>query len=224
MASTPGSLTGAQLLAGSPFCNLINREPTNTAGAFSVPGSGIDRNYDAAFTNLGGTETSGIDVQVNWSADFADMGPLQVIPGSVNLNVVGNFLKEFSESPFPGANFVNYTGTTFAGGQYDFRAFSTIGYNVGPASVGARVRFLSPINPLPTATPGTKRTASHTEVDLFGRWSLNETIELRGGIDNVLDEQAEVAGATPFNNALSTSGAQYDLLGRRFFVGATLRY
>lgn len=224
MASAPGSLTGAQLLAGSPFCDLINREPTNTAGAFAVPGSGIDRNYDAAFVNIGGTETAGIDVQVNWSADFADMGPLQVIPGSVNMNVVGNFLKEFSESPFAGAPFIDYTGTTFSGGQYDFRAFSTVGYNVGPASVGARVRFLSPIKPLPTATPGTERTAAHTEVDLFGRWTVNETIELRGGVDNVLDVQPEVVGATPFNNALSSTNQNYDVLGRRFFVGATLRY
>ncbi len=222
MASSAGSLTGAALLAGSPYCDLINREPVDVAGAFGVPGSGMDRNFNSTYVNLGGTETSGIDVQVNWAADFADMGPLQTIPGSINANVVASFLSEFSESPFPGGNFVDYKGTNQGPGYYDYKVFTTLGYNLGPASVGARVRYLPTIDPAPGVVA--EQTQSHTEVDLFGRWTLSERVELRGGIDNLLDEQPEVVGATATNNALNSTNQNYDILGRRFFVGATLRY
>ena len=223
IGEAPGTYTGADLLAGSPYCDLINREPVSPAGGLGELGSGLDRNFNAAFVNLGGTETSGIDVQFNWSADFADMGAMQNVPGGLNFNLVGSFLSEFAEAPFPGADFVDFKGTV-QNSAYDYKLFSTLGYNVGGVSTGLRVRYLPEIDPLPTATPGTQGANSHTELDLFGRWLLNDTVELRGGIDNLLDEQPEVVGRTPTDNALGTTNQNYDVLGRRFYVGATLRY
>jgi outer membrane receptor protein involved in Fe transport len=231
IAGAPGSLTGAALLAGSPYCALINREPVDPFGVFGAVRSGLSRNFDAAYVNLGGTETAGIDVQVNWAADFADMGPLQSVPGSVNASVVANILKEYAESPFPGGTFVDYAGTSFGPGYYDYRVFTTLGYSLGTTSLGARITYLPEIDPIAAAAAGTQGTAAHTQLDVFGRWALNDTFEFRGGIDNLLDEQPEVTGRTYnpangvlTNNSLASTNQNYDVLGRRIFVGVTARY
>src|SRR5690606_13781837 len=107
VASAPGSVTGAQILEGNPYCDLINREPVDLAGNFGAVSSGIDRNYDARFVNLGGTKTSGVDIVVNWGADFEDMG-VGFIPGALNVNFQANWLDYYEVSPFAGAAYVNY--------------------------------------------------------------------------------------------------------------------
>ncbi len=224
MADAPGTHTGAELLAGNAFCDQLKREPVDFAGVPGAVGSGLSRNYDAQFTNLGGTNTAGVDVQVNWGVDFADVG-LQAVPGSLRVNFIANFLEKFEESPYEGAAFVDYTGTLDGNGRYDYKTFTTVSWLLDNWSLGARTRYLPEIDPSPNAATGVIGTASHTEFDVFGRWQVNDTFELRGGVDNVADEQPEIVGATPFNNAVgSTNPGNYDVLGRRFFVGATLRY
>jgi outer membrane receptor protein involved in Fe transport len=236
MADPAGSHTGAELLAGSPYCALINREPVSPTGVLGAVQSGLARNFNATYVNLGGTKTSGIDVQVNWAADFADMG-LRFIPGRVNASFVANFLNQYAESPFPGGAFIDYTGTNYASsanpfsvGFYNYRTTTTLGYAVGPGSVGMRLTYLPKINPVPGAPAGTQGANSHTQVDLFGRWALANNVDLRAGIDNVLDEQPEVVGRlatgvpATSNNALNSTNQNYDTLGRRFYVGATIHY
>jgi outer membrane receptor protein involved in Fe transport len=222
IASAPGSVSGAEILAGSQYCDLINREPVNAAGAIGAVGSGLDRNYDGQFVNQGGTKTSGIDVAVNWGADFEDMGA-GFIPGGFNWNVVANFLLDFSESPFPGAPFVDYTGT-LVNSSYDYRVFSTFTWMMDSWSVGLRTRYLPEIDAAPTATPGSSGAASHTEWDLFGRYLISDTYELRAGVDNLLDELPETVGSTPTNTNTGSTGANYDQFGRRFYIGATARF
>jgi hypothetical protein len=55
-------------------------------------------------------------------------------------------------------------------------------------------------------------------------------LRLRGGIDNVLDSDPPIVGANPGNlnnptNAMGiTSGGNYDVLGRRYFVGLAVTF
>ncbi len=223
VASSAGSVTGADILANNPYCALINREPTNFAGVAGGVGSGIDRNYNAQFVNLGGTKTSGIDIALNWAAEFADMG-LSSIPGSLSVNFLASFLDKFDEAPFEGAEYIEYAGTLANGGLYDYKTFTTVTWRTDGYSLGARIRYLPDILPAPGSTLGTQGAESHTEVDLFGRYIINDNYELRAGIDNLLDELPEVVGRTPFNNALSSTNGNYDTLGRRFYLGATARF
>jgi outer membrane receptor protein involved in Fe transport len=207
---------------GNPFCDLINREL----------GTLYARNTDAPYANVGGLKTSGIDVTVSWSSDFADIG-LQSVPGALGVNVQANFLEEFQVSAGPGSPFLDYGGTTgllgTTGAQFDYQVLSTFSYSAGPATVGLRWRHLPEIdnvaivgNPNSTVLP----TDSHDNFDLFGRWTLNEKVELRGGVDNLMDEDPELVGVNPgINSGVgATDSGNYDVLGRRFYVGATLRY
>jgi len=95
IASAPGTYTGAELAAGNPYCDLINREyipgaPTPQQGA-----TGAARTFDARFINLGGITASGVDVQLDW--DF-DVGA-----GGLNLSMRASILDEYSATGLPPA-------------------------------------------------------------------------------------------------------------------------
>lgn len=212
VGEAPGSVSGMELAAGNPFCNLIQRE--YVGGAPLTPGNyGADRKYSAQFINQGGIKSEGIDVQLDWGFDVAG--------GSLNLNLVASVLDTYAESPFPGADFIDYTGT-LENSSFDYQTFTTLRYSSGDWSVGLRWQHLPEIDPAPDAADDVMGVDSHDQFDVFGSWTINDRYSLRGGIDNLLDEDPEVVGATPFDNNLGTTNTNYDPFGRRVFLGLTI--
>jgi iron complex outermembrane receptor protein len=209
MASAPGSLTGAELAAGNPFCALINREYIGTTPQQGATGAA--RTFDARFFNQGGLSSEGVDIQVDWRFDVG-------ASGAMSLNMLATFLDLYSETPFPGASPVDYTGSGF-NSSFDYRVFSTVRYDRGPWSVGLRWQHLPSVATQPGSAVDLRGTDSHNQLDLFSRWSFAEKYQLRAGIDNLADAKPEVVGATSTNNALGTTNTNYDPFGRRFFIG-----
>jgi outer membrane receptor protein involved in Fe transport len=218
VGAAAGSVTGEQMAAGNPYCALINREYT---AQFQT---GADRRYNARFMNLGGIKTDGIDVQLDWGAE------LGFLPGRISTNIQYNHLGSFSQSPFPGAPYTERKGTWDTGFHYEWRLLSTIGYALGPVSVGLRWQHLPGLERPASASPNTLPFASHDQFDLFGRWAFRDGYELRAGVDNLLNADPEVFGAlyvdgnpAASNNALGTSSGGHDTFGRRFFVALKVK-
>ena len=68
-------------------------------------------------------------------------------------------------------------------------------------------------------------TNSHNQVDLFGHWKLTEHIDLRGGVDNLLNAWPEIVGGQKgVNNNANTTSQDYDTIGRRFYVGVRAQF
>ncbi|HEY8519413.1 MAG TPA: hypothetical protein VIN61_04990, partial [Gammaproteobacteria bacterium] len=63
---------------------------------------------------------------------------------------------------------------------------------------------------------------SHDQIDLFGSWTFGERLQLRGGIDNLLDADPEWVGATATDRNIGTTLPIYDQFGRRIFLGLQL--
>jgi outer membrane receptor protein involved in Fe transport len=63
---------------------------------------------------------------------------------------------------------------------------------------------------------------SHDQFDLYGSWSFGERYQLRGGIQNLLNAEPEWVGRTTTNNAIGSTSAIYDQVGRQVFVGLTV--
>ncbi len=64
---------------------------------------------------------------------------------------------------------------------------------------------------------------------LFARYSINERLEFRGGIDNLLDEEPRDRGGAPsrlWRHATPTSrdADYYDILGRRAYIGLKMSF
>jgi outer membrane receptor protein involved in Fe transport len=213
IASAPGTYTGAQLVAGNPQCALINREWT---GSNQFTGqTGGPRNFNSQFYNSGGITSEGVDLQFDYRFDLSN--------GTLNLGLNAGWLDKYARSPFPGAPFIDYTGTSFVSINenvnflYDYKTLTTLQYNRSSWSAGMRWQHL----PSVTAQPGanTLPVASYDLFDLYGSWSFKTKYRFQAGIDNVLNKDPAIVGATATNAAVGATNSNYDTFGRRVFVG-----
>jgi iron complex outermembrane receptor protein len=196
------------------FCKLIHRD-----GIFGFP-AGVD----GIFTNIGAIRTSGIDAQVDWNAQLADL--FGGAPGSVYLNFVLNYLNHYEIQGAAGSPFSDYAGSNgngSTGSQFRWKTFTTLGYVVGPANVSLGWRHLPSLR---NATPGALPNASHDEFSLAGQWNVWSKVTLRAGVDNLTDTGPVTVGRIPgVNNATGiTDPGFYDTIGRRFYVGLKARF
>ena len=219
--------TGAQLLAGNPYCAFLQREP----------GTGFNRAAAAPYVNLGGIKTSGVDLQLDWSADLRDVGT--GLPGTIGLNFVMSWLDKYSFQASPTGAYQNYTGTTgvttTGGPQFKYKTFTTFTYSVGPGAIGIRWQHLPSIKSAATVinpTTPVLGAPSHDNFDLFASWKITDRYSLRGGVDNLFNTDPPIVGNDPTlsntqregDNAASTIPGVYDVLGRRFYVGVKARF
>jgi outer membrane receptor protein involved in Fe transport len=66
---------------------------------------------------------------------------------------------------------------------------------------------------------------SYNTFSLYGRYEINEKMQLRAGIDNLLDEDPPIYGSRPGDrNAEQTRPDQYDILGRRIYAGIKVNF
>ena len=214
IGSAPGTYTGAQLVANNPYCAYINREYAPQAG----DSYGAPRNYLAPYVNQGGIQSRGIDLELDWGLRFGDTDLLKGVPGGISVNIVANYLDRYAVSPFQGAAYINYTGTV-TNNSYRDRLLSTFGYSIGPANLGFRWEHLPAAGPDP-GTPGQVGAANaYNDVDFFANYVLNDALELRGGIDNLLNAWPVWVGANASTTAIGQTNANYDTIGRRFYLG-----
>jgi outer membrane receptor protein involved in Fe transport len=192
------------------YCKLISRD-----------NDGYRATVDTPYFNLGGLQTSGIDVQFNWNIAMGE--------GHLNINSVLNFLDYYRDQVSPADAFIEAKGTFRAGGQYDYRTFTTATYAQGGWSAGLRHRFLPSIESAAYATdPNTtvQGASSYNMIDVFGSFKINKTVSLRGGVDNLFDFEPPVVGRNPGStDAVGVTNAQYyDVLGRRYFLAVQVDF
>uniref|UniRef100_UPI00260F5330 TonB-dependent receptor n=1 Tax=uncultured Brevundimonas sp. TaxID=213418 RepID=UPI00260F5330 len=211
------------------LCNLINR---NAGGQLWI---GEGHVVDLA-TNIGGLETTGVDVVANYGVDLADWGMGGA--GSLAFSYVGTLLDEL----------VTDTGLGFANSVYDCAGFfgtDACGQPNPEYRHRMRVTWKSPWD---VDVSGTWRHYSEVEIgilgadgslnnggaridryfeaenylDLAAAWQIRDDVRLRAGVNNVLDNDPPVSrsvGAGSGNG--NTYPALYDALGRQFFFGIT---
>jgi outer membrane receptor protein involved in Fe transport len=220
-------------------CNQIVRNPFS-GGAASV---------DLYFTNLGYTQFSGVDLQLDWSRTF-DFGGL-------GLNMVGNYNIESKTQENVRAAVVDWKGTQGCALQmqcqgYDYRVFTTMSYFRGPVSIQLRNQYWPSIKSAFYATnPATTQLGveeSHMLWALTGSYMFGERYTLRFGVENLLDEEPPESGTATTQNACPGTlnvpcaplggpwfteltrggglggGSTYDPLGRRGFISLTMDF
>ena len=213
-------------------CQRIERD--NVTGDMQV----VTVNYD----NQGAVSTAGVDVQLDWGVRFEDVGI--GLPGSFSTNVNFTWLDKFATTPDQVAiPLTDYAGTLGGGevgtqsGSYRWKLFTRFNYTVGPATVGLQWQHKPSIKSAAAATNETTNVAGAPAYDLFNlnfRYELLDNVAIRGGIDNLFDKQPPYVGyftddvlgdGTPrFGRAASPYDAsEYDVLGRRFYIGATVK-
>lgn len=219
----------ADTVAASPACQLLYRNP----------GTGQIAPTTIIYDNLGIIETSGLDLEVDWTAAFADMD-LRAIPGAVNLHLSANYLDRFDTQDAVGKPVRHWAGTigpNVAGtdpGSFRYKINASATYLIGPATVDLSWRFLPSVHSLTYGQPGDNSidTPSFSVLDLFGTWAFGNDITVRAGIDNLLDTDPPITGANtgipgfslPTSGQGTTNASLYDALGRRFYIGVRAKF
>jgi iron complex outermembrane receptor protein len=223
----PTTILQQCLDTGSPaFCSLIHRDQLGTFWA--LPTGFIE----ATNQNLSKKKTSGIDVSVTYNQPLAAMGKL-------GINFIGTWLKEFKSIDIPGQPEYDCAGLYGSGvcgtPLPEWRHKLRFTWNT-PWNVDASLtwRYFSSVlfertssNPVLTGTVNEpdRELAAQNYIDLAAQWSITKNIQLRGGINNLLDRDPPISAqvGAGFGNG-NTFPQVYDALGRRIFVGVTVQF
>jgi outer membrane receptor protein involved in Fe transport len=195
------------------YCAMISRLQT--------PGSnGIPNFVRVSYQNQGMIKTSGIDVQMNASIEAG--------PGRLSLSSFLNYLQDYKIQVAPGSAVLQYAGhsggSTFAqpAGYFKWKAYNTLSYTVGQASIGLRWQYLSAVDNVAKVTAPTSTqpdVPAYNLFDLTAQVGVGEKFTFRAGVTNLFDKQPPQTGLI----APTTDPYDYDIIGRRFYLGVKVK-
>lgn len=219
----PGTILAQCLATGSPtFCSLVQRDRLGTLWA--LPTGFVT----ATNQNLGKLKTSGVDVGANYNQKIEGYG-------SVTVDMVGTYTKEFVLEPIPGLgdyDCAGYHGGTCGAPQAKWRhKLRTTWATPWNVDLALTWRFIGKVKQEGTSSspllqtavfPYDERLPAVNYFDIAGSWAITKKLVLRGGINNVLDKDPPLSGlvAAAFGNG-NTYPQVYDALGRRVFLNLT---
>ena len=211
-------------VANSFFCQNVPRNATGALG-----------NVRRTYVNNGAFQLSGVDAQLDWGFDLG--------PGSVNLNVLANYLIDFKSTALDGIlDKVDYVGTLGAQGEnglgganYEYKVFTTLGYSLDGFYAGLQWQHLPAIEDTTEALIGASTpTTGYPSYNLFNlntRYAVTDNVNVRFGVDNLFNKRPPLGNVnTAADPALgqlaggSYNGLYYDTNGRRFYLGANFQF
>lgn len=240
-AIPPGLILQECLNTGDPlFCSKIVRNAANggLTGA-TVAGGGY---IVQTAINIGATDLQGIDVQGAYRRHLG--GAL----GSMTLALNGAFLLRSETQPFPGGPTYDCAGlfgaicqTVNPRWRHTLRATWSSPWDL---DVSLNWRFIAAVsldnndrNPLllghtflnqktggPALDLYNARLPSFSYLDLTARWRLRRQLELRAGINNVLDKDPPLVTSEITASGANNTYETYDTLGRQLFLAFTARF
>ena len=204
-------------------CSRIHRNPNN--GALWV-GLG---NVDNLNTNIGGLETSGVDLNANYTG--WDIGSM----GSLSLNLTATYLLELITDPgsagFPkfdcaGLFAGNCVSSLTTAVNPEVRTRFRIGWET-PWNVDLALthRYISAVDQDGAAANRIdKHLGAESYFDLFGSWNATDMAQIRLGINNILDNDPSINASVGTTGNGNTYPQVYDALGRYIFGGVTVKF
>ncbi|HTU64934.1 MAG TPA: TonB-dependent receptor [Steroidobacteraceae bacterium] len=209
------------------FCDLFHRDPT-TGVLFGTNGYIV-----ATSQNTGHLSTSGIDFTANYRVALGSAGNLDI-------GFLGTKLDSREVEQLPGLGSYDCKGLYgLACGQptpaWRHNLRFTYSTPSGGGNVSLNWRYFGSTK-LSANTDNPFLAGDHVEInaniptynyfDLFGSWKLTDSLELRGGVNNLLDKSPPAIAAgllASFGNGNTYPGV-FDPMGRMVFAGVTLEF
>jgi iron complex outermembrane receptor protein len=192
------------------FASRIQRGPVDPLYP-NLPGPIVS--IDTSPINLGATQTSGIDVFLNWSAPVQPWGQLRI-------GLQGTYVGQW-ETQIDGVSYVSRLGdSTYGEAIPRWRSTLTLDWSQGFwGATLAQLYWAGYTEPLESAPNGTRRVDSTSTWDLQGRYSGFTGWQLALGVRNLFDDDP----------SLSVQGTTFQVgynpqvgspLGRTFYLRA----
>ena len=198
------------------FCGLVNRDPSGSLWRSSA-GFVTDLSQ-----NIGRLETTGIDVQANYTMDVGTAGRL-------GLSFLGTYLDKLVTNPGVGPDIecVGKAGNLCGTPNPKWRHQTRVSFDL-PNGMGASVRwrYFDPVD-LDGGRPGASHFDAQNYFDLALTWEIGDHYNFRLGANNILDREPPITGsqACPAGFCNGNTFAQvYDALGRYIYAGVTLDF
>jgi outer membrane receptor protein involved in Fe transport len=196
--------------AANVYCQIVQRNATT---------GGVDI-IATPYFNLGGLRTSGVDAQIDWQFPLG--------PGSLDVNVIANFTNSYEVQLLQGSRWQEFAGTidgTQNGGipLPDWKTLMSLTYRLPSFEAGVRWRHLPSMDDITSVTRPASPAAGVPSYDLFDltlAYRVHEGILLRGGVNNIADEEPPIVGGT----IGQTQPGTYDILGRYYYAGLQLNF
>lgn len=206
------------------FCDFVTRRPTplgsNSAGSLDE--------IDSAVTNSGGIKARGLDFTLSYVQDLESWG---LGSGTLGMNASYVHMLNAFVIPLPGSDRDYFDGEVgaakdrftaqlnYSRGQFDL---SFTGTYIGASYLDDQ--FLSEFG-LDRHDP-LGRVAAEFYLDMQTRFQVTDTFEFYGGVNNLLDgSPPPIISGLPGNvTGTETDAGTYDAIGRRFYVGARMRF
>lgn len=205
------------LLANGPTCQAITRQPNGQIDFVSTQ-----------LNNIGSLKVEGIDAQLDYSIPI-DGFSLTGDTSNLRLSAVASWMFERSIQVISNAAPIDCAGRfgngcigTGAFGIPDFKLNLSSTYSSGPFTLRAQGRMIGEFVLYPGFTAAVQKASPQWYFDLSTNVELGK-FEVFGGIDNLFDNKPPILGVALSGDA-NTDPSLYDVIGRRFFVGARVTF
>jgi outer membrane receptor protein involved in Fe transport len=207
------------------YCGLVNRESTGTL--FLGDGEAF---VDVALINTGQLKTSGVDLNASYLLKLADIGVRGF--GDVQISYVATILDELSTQSLEGEPAIQCAG--MHGGacnnptpEYRHRVSANWMFNDLSAQVAWR--YLSSVDEYSETPSAVNELEATSYFDVSLQYDVSESLQLRGGVNNILDQDPPLTALAGFGGNESSGRGNtypqlYDTQGRFLFAGATVRF
>jgi outer membrane receptor protein involved in Fe transport len=199
------------------LCDLITFNPDGSGSIDSIAGKNL---------NLGTFDLKGIDAELRYSQSVGN--------GDLTVGLISSYLihKEIAPAGGTPVDTAGEVGTASGFGTPDFKATLSVGYDIGDWGAFAQARYIG--SGVYDATYGPEELASSendigsvTYVDLSAHYDLTNfghgEVRLFAGVDNAFDKDPPVIPLNFISNA-ATNGTHYDVIGRKYYVGARMKF
>jgi outer membrane receptor protein involved in Fe transport len=172
--------------------------------------------------NIGFFRVEGVDAEITYSFDVGNMG-------SVTLNNVLGVINEWEQEEYVGAGIQRCDGVY--GGNCETptveirNRFQALWATPWDATVSLGWRYADEVEQIGSGDNPPLTLDSISYIDLAGSWSATDWLNIRLGVNNLLDEEPPLVsqGVTARENGNTYPGA-YDALGQYWFVGASVEF
>jgi iron complex outermembrane recepter protein len=242
ISTVPISLDLAECLNGGPsgFCAPIHRSAGGFLFGSTVAGLGY---ISAPDLNVASAENSGLDFQGDYRLRLEDVGVQGM--GSVSFNFVGTYLLSQKTqvsplvAPYDCAGLFGPTCETdnpvwrhtfritwntpwniLASLQWRYLSGASLDIN----STQPTLALLNAVAGNGTFGPADDKLPAINYLDLSAAWRINATLTIRGGINNILDQDPPLISQPIAGTGEPNTYPTYDLLGRQMFISATAKF
>ncbi|WP_120717356.1 TonB-dependent receptor domain-containing protein [Tsuneonella amylolytica] len=196
---------------GNANCRLITRDASGLLAEIAEP-----------LFNLASYQTSGIDFQLDASIRLG-RGARVFLNSAVTYVIDYKIQSTASDPVFDYAGTVGNTQIDgFSSTHPAWKHVTTLGLASDTGSLSLRWRYIGEQeNSTIVTDPATTATGvpAVSYFDLVGRLIVDDSFEFRAGVNNLFDKQPP-----EFGGRSVTPTSAYDVIGRRFFIGATARF